>query len=441
MSKSRIIFIALLIFIGFLFFTNIRKSPPLKVQISDSVKGKFLPIIQKYQKQFPKQIEITKDKPDVIIDVKKTKGYRNNIQLWKDNNILEFSGSGFKRRIGSENRVYFNFDKRTNKNLVTFIKKNLIKKRKPEISLTLLGDIVPARSVYEKMLKHGFDYPFKEVAFAASNSDLTFGNFECPITDKIDPPTEGMSFVTPTKVLPGLKSLGLDLVTLANNHSTNYGPQPFVETLKQLKKSGIVYVGGGKDYTEAHALRVINKNGLKIGVLNYNSIIGGLKADVGSPGVAWLHMPPWNKKIDQSELLQMKKEIIAAKTKVDFLIVAIHWGVEYKLEPIKEQVSVAHIAINSGADLVWGSHPHVPSTFEIHKGKLIIYHLGNFIFDQMWSEETREGVIAKLTISGQDIKKIQLTPYKIYDYAQPRILQGNSGRYIIDRMMSKSKFK
>lgn len=81
------------------------------------------------------------------------------------------------------------------------------------------------------------------------------------------------------------------------------------------------------------------------------------------------------------------------------------------------------------------------STLETYKGKLIFYNLGNFIFDQMWSEETREGIVAKIFIFDKKINRVELIPYKIFDYTQPRILIGDSGRYIIERMFSKSKIE
>lgn len=108
------------------------------------------------------------------------------------------------------------------------------------------------------------------------------------------------------------------MVTLANNHITDFGEGAFLETLKNLENAGIIYVGGGRSYKEAHKLKVIEKRGVKVGILNYNSIIGGLKATENSAGIAWLHMPPWSDEINQQELSLMKEEIKEARKKVIF---------------------------------------------------------------------------------------------------------------------------
>lgn len=443
MKKKLLIFLLFLIFFVSFVLVYKRTNYEIKIEVSESIKGKIVPLIQEFKKEFPKaKIFLVEEDGDFLID---TKGgnFRKSVLIGKEANSFEIYGAGTKRKIGKDINFYLNYKskKEISDKFLSFLREKLNSKYQKSVSITLLGDIVPARTVYLKMKQNGFDYPFRAIANETKKTDLTFGNFECPITDKIEPPTEGMSFAVPPKVLDGLSMLGLDLVTLANNHSTNFGESAFLETLDNLKNAGIVYVGGGRNYKEAHELKIVEKNGVKIGILNYNSIIGGLKATENSAGVAWLHMPPWADEINQEELAVMKEEIKEARKKVDFLIVAIHWGVEYRLEPIKAQVFVAHQAIDSGADLVWGSHPHVVSTFETYKGKLIIYHLGNFIFDQMWSEETREGIIAKIFISDKKIKKVELVPYKIFDYAQPRVLPGESGKYIIERMLSKSKFE
>jgi len=443
---KKIILLILILAFVFLFWFSLKEKiffKEYKIGVSSGAKEKFLPLIESYQKKFPsKKIKVAEKDADFLIDAQKRDSFDGAIEIGKEINSFKIYGAGLKKNIGKDTVYYLNYkkDKKIDIDFLNFLKDNFSYNQK-KVSITLLGDIVPARTVYFKMKQNGFDYPFRSIKNETSKTDFTLGNLECPITDKIEAPLEGMSFVASKKVLDGLDSLGIDLVTLANNHSTNFGREVFVETLDNLKEKGIIYVGGGRNYKEAHKLKMLEKNGIKIGILNYNSIIGGVEATEDLAGVAWIHMPPWEKTINQEELFVMENEIKEAKKRVDFLIVAIHWGVEYQLEPIKEQTFVAHRAIDSGADLVWGSHPHVVSTLETYKGKLIIYNLGNFIFDQMWSEETREGVIAKIFISGKKIRRLELVPYKIYDYAQPRIFEGDKGRYIIERMLSKSKFE
>ena len=127
----------------------------------------------------------------------------------------------------------------------------------------------------------------------------------------------------------------------------------------------------------------------------------------------------------------MQEGIQAARKNADVVIVSMHAGTEYTHHPNKTQKKFAHAAIDFGTDLVIGHHPHVVQSIEQYHGKTIVYSLGNFIFDQMWSQKTREGVVLKATISKTGVRDIDFVPILIEDYAQPRSVTGKQAEQIL----------
>jgi poly-gamma-glutamate synthesis protein (capsule biosynthesis protein) len=158
-----------------------------------------------------------------------------------------------------------------------------------------------------------------------------------------------------------------------------------------------------------HDGQILERNGIKFGFLAYSYAAfndGGKKPDTLV--------------CDANNSPQVSKDVIALKPKVDFLIVSMHMGIEYTRTPTQAQKNFAHNAVDSGADFVVGAHPHWVQTPEQYQGKWIFYSLGNFVFDQMWSTETREGLTIKLSLSDKKISKIELLPVIIDDFCCPR---------------------
>jgi poly-gamma-glutamate synthesis protein (capsule biosynthesis protein) len=302
--------------------------------------------------------------------------------------------------------------------------------------MTAVGDILPGRHVVEKMNKYGVDYPFKAIAPAVKGSDVTYGDLECPLTDRITPPTSGMLFSAPKKTIQGVKLLGLNVVSVANNHTTNFGVEPFVDTLKLLQDNKIAYCGGGYDYDQAHTPAVLDAGGMKMSFLGYDSIPDVIKAGSG-PGVAWLSLPPWNA-ASPEELDQVLSDIRAAKAKSNYVVACFHWSAEDVYYPSDAMKNVAYKAIDAGADMVLGSHPHTIQPIEYHNGHLIVYSMGNFVFDQMQRDQTREGFFIKCTFLNSELTKVTLVPYKIRDYSQPVLQTGAAGQKILNKVLKLS---
>jgi poly-gamma-glutamate synthesis protein (capsule biosynthesis protein) len=131
---------------------------------------------------------------------------------------------------------------------------------------------------------------------------------------------------------------------------------------------------------------------------------------------------------------KMKAQVSELKKSVDVVVVSMHAGTEYALVANSQQTKFAHAAVDAGAALVIGHHPHVVETFEKYNDGYIIYSLGNFVFDQMFSDETRLGAMATITFDKDRISKVDFVPIKIYDYAQPTLADGTDKEKILERL-------
>lgn len=287
---------------------------------------------------------------------------------------------------------------------------------KEENTYTLIatGDVILARSVNAKMINlHNFKYPFEKTAGFLKNSDIVFINLEAPLIPDCPVTFEGMIFCGDQKDIDGLIYAGVGAASLANNHAGNYGLKGIENTVNLLKKNNIQVTGNG----EAAVITVRDK---KFGFLGYN--------DIGTK----------EKGIALADIEDIKTAVANLKKQVDFAVVAFHWGVEYTGSPNSRQIELAHAAIDSGADLIIGNHPHWVQGIELYKGKFITYAHGNFVFDQMWSRETREGVIGKYVFDSSGLADVRFYPVIIDDYSQPRFATQEEAVKILKRMEKSS---
>ncbi len=137
----------------------------------------------------------------------------------------------------------------------------------------------------------------------------------------------------------------------------------------------------------------------------------------------------------QERWAQIASDIKSADTTSDIVIVQFHWGNEYTMEITERQRMLAHLAIDSGADLIIGNHPHWVQPVEIYKGKFIAYAHGNFVFDQEWSPETKQGVVGKYTFFDGELVDAEFLPIQIENYGQPHFLTGQPAKEILKRMI------
>ena len=253
--------------------------------------------------------------------------------------------------------------------------------------------------------------PFADIL---KEADYRIGNLECPIATSGTPLANKIySFRARPSTLPILQGR-FDAVSLANNHSGDYGSEAFRETMHHLEQSGIAYFGGGKNLSEAHKPLWINRKGLKIAVLAYNEFKPrSFEAGANHPGVAW------------SEDTQVIADIRAAKAAgADLIIPFMHWGWEKEGKPSERQRHLAHKMIDEGAALVVGSHPHVTQGAETYKGKPIIYSLGNFVFDGFDYAAGKRGWLLRLKLDKSGVIFWDTLAAQMDDSGTPHPLPG-----------------
>ena len=255
------------------------------------------------------------------------------------------------------------------------------------VTVLLTGDIMLGRSVMTKSLSSGdATYPFRKVANKLREADIVFSNLENPIVSGCSKTDEGYKFCADPKMVDGLVFAGIDIVNLANNHTLNYGKEGLEETKKVLVENQIMWVGDEN-------LEIIEKEGTKIGFLGFDFV---------------------TKEPTEKDYQFVKN----SDEKVDVLIVGVHWGKEYSDKATILQNKIAAKLIENGADVIAGHHPHWVQNIEYLNGKPIYYSLGNFIFDQAWSEETKKGLVIKLTYRGSRLETEERLPVYMRSFAQ-----------------------
>jgi poly-gamma-glutamate synthesis protein (capsule biosynthesis protein) len=254
-------------------------------------------------------------------------------------------------------------------------------------------------------------------------------NFENPAPNRFRWHTSDTTFTADPTLIDGLVDAGLDYVSIANNHIGDAGDNGILQTINNLKKRGLKYSGAGKDATAARKAAILDANGTKVGILAYDAIAPGYHAAKGEPGSAKL------------TIKNVRADVKAArKAGADVVIVFPHWGTEYRYSPFANQQRLARRILDAGADMIIGNHAHYAAAVEIYKGKPIWYALGNFVFDQTWSEPTMEGITLELTFHGAELRQIRMRPHIILDKAQPNFLDpADDGRVVLGSIYDASR--
>jgi poly-gamma-glutamate capsule biosynthesis protein CapA/YwtB (metallophosphatase superfamily) len=249
------------------------------------------------------------------------------------------------------------------------------------------------------------------------SADLTLANFENPVIRNAVWHPDAASFTGDLRLMPILQQAGIDGVTLGNNHILDAGASGLEETMGHLDDADIAYAGAGMNLAAARKPMIFDLGGTKVGVLSYQGVpsYDWAWAANASPGTAPL----------KEEL--MREDVQRLRPKVDLVVVMPHWGKEYLASPEPWQVTFAHAAVDAGADLIIGDHAHWPKGIEVYKGKSIFYGVGNFLFDQSWSEETSTGIFAEITLYGDRVIQSRPIPFIVLDKAQPNFLLPKEG--------------
>ena len=242
-------------------------------------------------------------------------------------------------------------------------------------------------------------------------ADLALANLEGPAPSDFRYHPSGLVFSMDPRLLVGLKDAGIDMVSLANNHIGNWGPSGIASTISNLDALGITHAGAGPTSGVARSPAWLTADGLRIAVLAYNGIGGTPNATATSAGAAGL------------SLASATADIRAARAAgADVVIVFPHWGVEYTDRLNAQQASLGPALLRAGADAVIGGHSHWAGPIRVIGDKLIVYSMGDFVFDLTHDTRTQEGILVELTFSGRHLAQVVLRPTLIVGEAQPGFL-------------------
>lgn len=293
------------------------------------------------------------------------------------------------------------------------------------VKLSFAGDVIFAGKVGELLEKKGYDYSYSLLDGMFKKDDLTVVNLETPITaGGVGAVNKQFVFKGAPEGLDALKSAGVDAVNLANNHTLDQGEEGLLDTLDNLSKRGIPYVGAGTNSKEAYSAQYFERQGIKIALLGFSRVLPHTDwmAGASKPGIASVY--------DSAEAL---KAIAAAKRNADIVVVVVHWGKERVEQYDKTQQALGRSFIDAGADLVMGGHPHVLQGIEPYKGKWIAYSTGNFIFTRSTVPATWETAVFQAECSQTGQCSMKLSPMDA-ELGQPVPMTDADGQLLLHKV-------
>lgn len=282
-------------------------------------------------------------------------------------------------------------------------------------NMLFVGDIMMDRGIRKIVEEKGggnYAYIFEKFGDGVSKADLAFGNLEGPISDKGSKQGSIYSFRMGPDALKTLYDVGFDVFSLANNHMGDFGRVALEDTLRRLRRADITYAGAGWNKAEAYRAKIIERAGQRIGLLAFSDV-----------GPAWLKTGDTLSGIAIAAKEDVINAVRQSKDRADIIIVSFHFGEEYENRSRSRQRELAHAAVDAGAKLVIGHHPHVPQEIEEYNGGLIAYSLGNFVFDQAFSEDTKKGMLLKIFMKGSSIERFEPITVVFNENFQPEIKQ------------------
>lgn len=311
----------------------------------------------------------------------------------------------------------------------------------PSFTLIAGGDVMLGRTIGDGVGREGNGYPFAFVAEHLRAANVAFVNLELPLTERGEPTSKNFVFRAPPASAGTLTDAGVDIVSTANNHVVDYGVVGLQDTWAALDAAGVARFGTGENVTTARAPRTLDVNGVKVAFLGYaNTPVEGTgwnladyQATADTPGFAWLTPEA------------VAEDVAAAKMHADVVVVSMHTGFEYTDPPNSLQTASAHAAIDAGADLVLGHHPHVLQGIETYNGGLIIYSLGNFVFDFDYLDYSFAGLpsalsaMLQVTLTKDGVTGCSIVPVRIAEEdGRPRVVEGADAEPVLQRLRSLS---
>jgi poly-gamma-glutamate synthesis protein (capsule biosynthesis protein) len=286
-----------------------------------------------------------------------------------------------------------------------------------EAVLAFLGDVAPGRSMEAQLARYGAAFPWQGIGPILHGADLVMANLEGVLTTQGQPLDKDYLIRAHPRWALTLVDGGLDLVTLANNHALDFGQVGLDETLATLEDFEIASVGASPstDVGRAHRPALFDLNGVRVAILGYAAARWNGSEDVpATESVAWA----------QPDAVQA--DVRSVRDAADLVVVLLHAGTEYEPEPSPDQVAVAHVAVDAGADLVVGHHSHVAQPVERYGQGFIVYGLGDALFD-IPRPAAMQGNLLLVRATKQGLTRAELWPFWIEDAIRPRLLDDGGG--------------
>jgi poly-gamma-glutamate capsule biosynthesis protein CapA/YwtB (metallophosphatase superfamily) len=303
----------------------------------------------------------------------------------------------------------------------------------PALDVTAGGDVMGDRKVGTFLDESGGPAAFEGVKTYFETAHVALVNLEGPISDTgTRNAAKEYTFRARPALLDGLTSAGIDVVSLANNHSLDYRWKALSDCISRLDAAGIKHAGAGADLAEASAPAILDTPAGKVAVIAASEITASFAATSKRAGTNYI-----------SSSATHNERLIAAVTEAakqaDFVIVSLHWGVEYKTVANSQQIGLAHALIDAGADLILGHHPHVVQGLELYKDRLIVYSMGDFVFDH-YSRITGEAFVLQVSLPRDGTAPWgTITPVYLSDsHGIPAVVTGTAAKRILDRLISLS---
>jgi poly-gamma-glutamate synthesis protein (capsule biosynthesis protein) len=300
-----------------------------------------------------------------------------------------------------------------------------------EITIAAVGDLMLGNRTGPFLKEFGPDYPFVDVRPVLGKADIVVGNLESPLSTR-GKAVENKKFTLRAGPLAAkaLKQGGFRVVTLANNHMMDFGPLALQDTLATLDENEILYAGAGMDLDDARSPAILKIKGKTVAFLAYSltfplDFFASAKRPGTAPGYAEF----------------VKADIEKVRPAADLVVVSFHWGAELMTAAKDYQIALGRQAIDWGADLVLGAHPHVLQELELYKGRFIAYSLGNFVFGSE-SNRTNTSMILLLTFKGKSLVRVEAVPLDVNNYRvkyQPRVLTGKTAVDVLESINTASE--
>jgi poly-gamma-glutamate capsule biosynthesis protein CapA/YwtB (metallophosphatase superfamily) len=270
-----------------------------------------------------------------------------------------------------------------------------------ELSVIFGGDVMLDRGIRVQINRNGMAYFTDGLVPEISKADYAIVNLECPVTDVVAPLTKKYVFRAEPEWLKDLRDAGITHCILANNHSYDQGRAGLISTARNAAHAGITPIGFGSTQSAACAPVVLLRNGMEVVVFS----------SVTLPLEGWMYLDdsPGMCQASIDDLVRAVSSYRAGHPG-SFIVVTLHWGVEYQSMPTAMQREQAKALVNAGTDLIIGHHPHVVQTYERIDGKPVFYSIGNLIFDNPRAV-THRGILVKLTLRGKE-NGITIIPYE-----------------------------